>query len=269
MKERNLKKAVTLVSEPVELVVRARDDKSKRIRTKQSDRIERKAVSRVSSKSRDATKLARPKRTSKVAGGAEAIDDMCLADMKALGEETMSAQTLITADDLTRTDVTVSASAGLQELLSLRNIGASAGVETQAGMASTHKCEMDCESEDLASDGGIDESEIGAAQKLAENTTDAATPQSATSQRGTSHWLAGAWKWALKHLRSGHARKRLRVCESVSLGEKRFVAVIEVDGEQFLVGGASSSVATLARLGPSQVFSDVLKQRWAQDPIQA
>jgi hypothetical protein len=82
-------------------------------------------------------------------------------------------------------------------------------------------------------------------------------------------WLAGAWNWMRQQLGSRQSRKRLRVCESVSLGEKRFVAVIEVDGEQFLVGGASSSVATLARLAPSQEFSAVLQRRWAQDPVQA
>jgi hypothetical protein len=82
-------------------------------------------------------------------------------------------------------------------------------------------------------------------------------------------WLAGAWKGALKQLGKRPAKKRLRVCESVSLGEKRFVAVIEVDGEQFLVGGASSSVATLARLQSLPKFSDVLKRQWVQEPVQA
>jgi Flagellar biosynthesis protein, FliO len=86
---------------------------------------------------------------------------------------------------------------------------------------------------------------------------------------GILSWLAGAWTWMRQQLGSRRPRKRLRVCESVSLGEKRFVAVIEVDGEQFLVGGASSSVATLARLAPSQEFSAVLKRRWAQEPVQA
>jgi hypothetical protein len=81
------------------------------------------------------------------------------------------------------------------------------------------------------------------------------------------HWLTGAWNYSRRQLVSRQSRKRLRVCESVSLGEKRFVAVIEVDGEQFLVGGAASSVATLARLEPTQEFSEVLKRRWAQDPL--
>ena len=82
------------------------------------------------------------------------------------------------------------------------------------------------------------------------------------------HWLGEAWNWMQK-LGSRPTKKRLRVCESVSLGEKRFVAVIEVDGEQFLVGGASSSVVTLARLEPTPDFSEVLKRRWAHDAVQA
>jgi len=83
------------------------------------------------------------------------------------------------------------------------------------------------------------------------------------------HCLAEVWNWTRKQLSSCQTKKRLRVCETVSLGEKRFVSVIEVDGEQFLVGGASSSVATLARLEPSPEFSEVLKRRWSQELGQA
>ncbi len=81
--------------------------------------------------------------------------------------------------------------------------------------------------------------------------------------------LAEAWDWTRIHLVSRQPKKRLRVCETVSLGEKRFVSVIQVDGEQFLVGGAAGSVATLARLEPAQQFSEVLKQRWSPDPGKA
>lgn len=92
--------------------------------------------------------------------------------------------------------------------------------------------------------------------------------QSRELQWGTIlRWLTGAWNYARRQLVSRQSRKRLRVCESVSLGEKRFVAVIEIDGEQFLVGGASNSVTTLARLEPKQEFSEVLKRRWAQEPL--
>lgn len=42
--------------------------------------------------------------------------------------------------------------------------------------------------------------------------------------------------------------RRLRMVEMVSLGDKRFAAILQVDGEQFLVGGGAGSIALLARL---------------------
>lgn len=77
--------------------------------------------------------------------------------------------------------------------------------------------------------------------------------------------LAQTWAWALQKMKSHQVRKRLRVCESVSLGDKRFIAVIQVDGEQFLVGGSSSSVSTLAHLEPRREFSEVFRGRCEQD----
>jgi len=65
------------------------------------------------------------------------------------------------------------------------------------------------------------------------------------------------------------SKKRLRVCETVSLGEKRFVAVIQVDSEQFLVGGSSNSVSTLAHLAKPRDFSQVFSNRYQQDFSQA
>ncbi len=40
----------------------------------------------------------------------------------------------------------------------------------------------------------------------------------------------------------------MRVCETVSLGERRFVAVLQVDGERFLIGGSSTAVVLLSQL---------------------
>ncbi|MBI1749406.1 MAG: flagellar biosynthetic protein FliO [Acidobacteria bacterium] len=42
--------------------------------------------------------------------------------------------------------------------------------------------------------------------------------------------------------------RRLSICELLPLGEKRFVAVVQVDRQQFLIGGAPNSVALLAQL---------------------
>jgi len=79
--------------------------------------------------------------------------------------------------------------------------------------------------------------------------------------------LANGLKWITRQSSSILTRgvdRRLRVAETVSLGEKRFVSILQVDGEQFLVGGSSSNVVLLAKLEPSAVgaeaFGDVLSR---------
>jgi flagellar biogenesis protein FliO len=47
---------------------------------------------------------------------------------------------------------------------------------------------------------------------------------------------------------SRRAPKRLRLCESLPLGERRFVAVVEFEQTRFLVGGTPSSLVLLSRL---------------------
>jgi flagellar biogenesis protein FliO len=42
--------------------------------------------------------------------------------------------------------------------------------------------------------------------------------------------------------------RHLRLCESLPLGDRRFVAVVEFERERFLVGGTPSSLVLLARL---------------------
>jgi hypothetical protein len=151
----------------------------------------------------------------------------------------------------------------------LAEIGASAGAEATADLSVPISQDRSCVTKTLVSDGICGEKENVVSEREPEVITDLVNVRQSAGQKTTLDWLAGAWNWVRRQLLSRQPRKRLRVCESVSLGEKRFVAVIEVDGEQFLVGGASSSVATLARLEPTQEFSAVLKRRWAQDPVQA
>jgi hypothetical protein len=59
--------------------------------------------------------------------------------------------------------------------------------------------------------------------------------------------LSRAWGWLQKSNRFSNA-KQLRVAETVSLGEKRFVALIDVEGQKFLVGGGASGVSLLTQL---------------------
>lgn len=60
--------------------------------------------------------------------------------------------------------------------------------------------------------------------------------------------VRAAWRW-LERRRSAHfAARRLHVTETLSLGEKRFVSIIEVDGTQYLIGGSAENVQLLTRL---------------------
>jgi hypothetical protein len=65
---------------------------------------------------------------------------------------------------------------------------------------------------------------------------------------------------AISLLRSAApAAKQLKLVESVSLGEKRFVAVVHADGRRFLVGGGASGVSLLAQLEESPKSTENLR----------
>ena len=46
------------------------------------------------------------------------------------------------------------------------------------------------------------------------------------------------------------ARKKLRLRETLSLGEKRFLAIVEYRHQELLVGGTASSITVLATSSP-------------------
>jgi flagellar biogenesis protein FliO len=52
------------------------------------------------------------------------------------------------------------------------------------------------------------------------------------------------------------APRRLRLCESLPLGERRFVAVVEFEAERFLLGGTPSSMVLLSRLADCRKQED-------------
>ena len=55
------------------------------------------------------------------------------------------------------------------------------------------------------------------------------------------------WSW-LHAKYASSATKRLRVAEMVPLGEKRFLAVVSVEGREFLIGGGASGVSVVTQL---------------------
>jgi flagellar biogenesis protein FliO len=57
-------------------------------------------------------------------------------------------------------------------------------------------------------------------------------------------------------LRRRRSVRRLRLSETLSLGEKRFLAVVQFQHQEFLVGGTGNSIALLARLDAPGVTPD-------------
>lgn len=45
--------------------------------------------------------------------------------------------------------------------------------------------------------------------------------------------------------------RQLRMCESLSLGEKRLVAVVQFEGQRYLVGATGASITLLSKLPDS------------------
>lgn len=70
------------------------------------------------------------------------------------------------------------------------------------------------------------------------------------SARGLWRRLRQAWQRVARLAQ--REPRRLRLCESLPLGDRRFVAVIEFEKARFLVGGTSASLVLLSRLGSEQ-----------------
>ena len=84
------------------------------------------------------------------------------------------------------------------------------------------------------------------------------------AQSGTSNWagvlrtatlsnatglLTRTVRWCLARQKARAASRMLHVDETVSLGQKRFAAVIRVENTRYLIGGGANDVVLLAALG--------------------
>jgi flagellar biogenesis protein FliO len=81
-----------------------------------------------------------------------------------------------------------------------------------------------------------------------------------TTLRSQTGLLSRLWQWLHARRVERSSDKRLRVAETVSLGEKRFVAVVQVDGRHFLLAGGPTNIALLAQLDTNEPFEEVLKK---------
>jgi hypothetical protein len=59
--------------------------------------------------------------------------------------------------------------------------------------------------------------------------------------------VARTWAW-LQTKYAQTTTKRMHISETVSLGEKRFVSIVSIDGREFLIGGGTAGVALLTQL---------------------
>ncbi len=70
--------------------------------------------------------------------------------------------------------------------------------------------------------------------------------------------LAQVLRWfSLKRAARAQAH-RLQVIDRTVLGEKSYVAVVQVDGRRFMLGGAQSGISLLTELNPAETFAAVL-----------
>ena len=90
--------------------------------------------------------------------------------------------------------------------------------------------------------------EYGVTESMTQMTEETAPAITSRHRWQPDRWRqARAWWCRLLSL-TRRSPRRLRLCESLPLGERRFVAVVEFEDFRFLLGGTSSSLVLLARL---------------------
>lgn len=75
---------------------------------------------------------------------------------------------------------------------------------------------------------------------------------------GSAGLLTRGLNWIRTRQSRRSTSRMLQVTATVSLGDKRFVAVVQVEGSQFLIGGGGSNVSLLAKLNAKESFQDLL-----------
>lgn len=73
-------------------------------------------------------------------------------------------------------------------------------------------------------------------------------------------------RWIMARQKQRNASRMLQLEETVSLGAKRFVAVVTAGGQRYLVGGGADDVVLLASLGPVQAEPAIANE---ESPAQA
>jgi len=106
---------------------------------------------------------------------------------------------------------------------------------------------------------------IASAGTIAQAASSAGSPAVSTSF-GCRHFSRLAWlrlwefcKTAWTSLQSRQSKKAMRLCETVSLGDKRLVAILSVGEQRYLIGASPSNISLLAQLPDSTNFDRTLQ----------
>lgn len=78
------------------------------------------------------------------------------------------------------------------------------------------------------------------------STTDSIAPLSSTR---LARWLHSV-RALLLSVRVRRRKRSLQLCETLPLGEKRLLAVVQCEGHRFLIGATNQSISVLERLDP-------------------
>ena len=62
----------------------------------------------------------------------------------------------------------------------------------------------------------------------------------------------------LRSVNIARPQRRLKLCESLSLGEKRVIAVVQFDRQRFLIGASANSISVLSTLPSENSFATAL-----------
>jgi len=67
-----------------------------------------------------------------------------------------------------------------------------------------------------------------------------------------------------KGIRDRRKSRAMQLCETLPLGDRRFLLLVKVEGQKFLVGAAGSSISLLARIPSAQ---DQRQSRSPEDEV--
>lgn len=64
------------------------------------------------------------------------------------------------------------------------------------------------------------------------------------------HWIASAVRQLFSRVSIRRRDRQLRLSETLPLGDRRFLAIVECRGKEYLVGCTGSSISLLSTLSP-------------------